>query len=251
MDTAVTPDRRSDGPRLPAPMVFLLALVVGPAALSGWLGGAAPATIDEQAAPLALAGAEGVGGGSDAVFAEVDGLRLVAPSPRLRFLGFHEASYRGALELQPVGRLDLNDNPDRYEPVGDRGMRAYTVLNGRGRSNAATSAADLVLPEDTEVRSPVDGVVRDVRRYRLYGRYDDVRLEIVPDEAPDLRVVMIHMTDVRVAAGDRVVAGRTPVAGAAVLFPFESQVDRYVGGRPLPHVHLEVKHGDADEPAEG
>lgn len=53
----------------------------------------------------------------------------------------------------------------------------------------------------------------------------------------------------RLAPGDRVVAGVTPL-GRARSFPFRSQVDRYVrGGRP--HVHVEVVDARARDEAEG
>ncbi|MDQ3932873.1 MAG: M23 family metallopeptidase, partial [Actinomycetota bacterium] len=57
----------------------------------------------------------------------------------------------------------------------------------------------------------------------------------------DLRVVMIHLRDVRAFAGQRVEAGQTIIAGSANRFPFASQIDRYLGDVPGPHVHIEVK----------
>lgn len=231
------------GRRPPTPLLVLLGMVIAPAALSGWLGRGAPASGPGDASPLTLAAASQPEGAAS-VFAEVDGVRLHALSERTLFLGFHEAAYDQALALEPVGRLARNDNEDRFDPVADRAGPAYTVLNGRGRSNAATSAADVVVPEGTPVFAPVDGEVVDVRPYRLYGRYDDSRVEIVVDGADDLRVVLIHVSDVEVAVGDRVTAGETVVARSATPFPFESQVDRYYDGPPRPHVHLEVKRGE-------
>lgn len=80
--------------------------------------------------------------------------------------------------------------------------------------------------------------------YTLYGQHADVRVEIEPAGRPDLRVVMIHVSDVQVEVGDMLTGGESVVAGSATPFPFESQIDRFteeVGGRALPHVHLEVR----------
>ena len=118
-------------------------------------------------------------------------------------------------------------------------MLEYLVMDSRGRPAPATSAVDVVLRRSDRVLSPVTGHVWNVRRYRLYGRYRDLRVAIVPEGRPDRLVVVIHLRDVRVRRGDQVIASQT-VLGRARRFPFLSQVDRYVSGR-FPHVHIEVK----------
>jgi hypothetical protein len=92
---------------------------------------------------------------------------------------------------------------------------------------------------ETVVRSPVTGTVARVKPYRLYGRYVDLRLVLDPTGERGLRVVVIHLTRLRVRPGSPVVAGVTPI-GSARPFPFRSQVNDYVGGG-IPHVHVEVK----------
>lgn len=165
-------------------------------------------------------------------------LRLVAPDPVL--VAFHEASYEDGVALRPTGVCGRCKNPTKFTPPRprDRSLR-YLVMHSRGRDTPATSAADVMLREGTEVLSPVTGVVARVRRYRLYRTYPDVRVEIVPDSAPQRRVVMLHLGVVGLVRGDAVEASLT-VIGAPRRLPFESQVDRYVRGR-YPHVHLEVK----------
>ncbi|HEX2025123.1 MAG TPA: hypothetical protein VHH92_01880, partial [Actinomycetota bacterium] len=152
--------------------------------------------------------------------------------------------YDDALALRPTGVCGRCKNPWKFTPPPPRDRRLrYLVTHSRGRDTPATSAADLVLPKGTPVFAPVDGVVSRVRRYRLYRRYPDVRLEIVPYGSPDLLVVMLHVGAVPLRRGDEVIASTT-VVGAARRLPFESQVDRYVRGR-YPHVHLEVKDAAA------
>ena len=113
----------------------------------------------------------------------------------------------------------------------------------RHRAAGPTTAADVAIAADGVVRAPVTGTVTGVRRYWLYEISRDLRVVIRPDDAPDLLVVMIHVTDVRVRRGDRVVAGVTPLATPRVI-PFKSDINDYVGPG-IPHVHIEVKHRGA------
>ena len=174
------------------------------------------------------------------VFASSDGVPLRLVAPDVVAVAFHEASYEDATELRPIGRCRPCRNRWKFTPPPPRRADlSYIVTDTRGRSTPATSAADLVMPSGSAVAAPVTGTVTEVKHYRLYGRYPDVRIEIRPDAAPDRRVVMLHLSGVTLLPGDRVEATTTTV-GSVRGFRFSSQVDRYVPGR-YPHVHLEVK----------
>jgi len=174
------------------------------------------------------------------MFARGGGVGLHLTSARVVAIAFHEASMDDAMALRPTGVCVVCRNRTKFEPPAATEVELeYLVLDTRGRSQAATSAADLVMPRGTEVLSPVSGTVVDVKRYRLYYRYPDVRIEIRPEDAPDHRVVVIHLEHVTLEEGEDLEASVTPL-GAVRRFPFESQVDRYVRGS-LPHVHMEVK----------
>jgi hypothetical protein len=169
-----------------------------------------------------------------------DRIRLRLPSEDLVAVAFHEASYEDSVRIRPLGVCRVCRNRWKFsppEPV-NRDLR-YTVMDTRGRSQPATSAVDVVVRRNSEILSPVEGVVRRVKRYRLYGRYRDYRVEIRPEGVRRRLVVMLHLSHVRLRRGDRVEASVTRI-GFARRLPFESQVDRYVAGR-YPHVHLEVK----------
>ena len=174
------------------------------------------------------------------VFAVAGGVRLRLPDPRPVALAYHEASMPRRVVLRPRGSCVVCRNRHKFRPpqVGPSVLE-YLVMDSRGRPAPATSAVDVVLRRSDRVLSPVTGHVWNVRRYRLYGRYRDLRVAIVPEGRPDRLVVVIHLRDVRVRRGDQVIASQT-VLGRARRFPFLSQVDRYVSGR-FPHVHIEVK----------
>jgi hypothetical protein len=173
-------------------------------------------------------------------FAVGDRVRLRLPAEDLVAVAFHEASYDDSVRLRPLGVCGVCRNLWKFTPPKpvDRDLR-YMVMDSRGRSQPATSAADVVVERNAVIVSPIDGVVRRVKRYRLYGRYRDFRVEIRPEGVRRRRVVMLHLSHVSLRRGDQVQASVTRV-GRARRLPFESQVDRYVRGR-YPHVHLEVK----------
>jgi hypothetical protein len=188
-------------------------------------------------------------------FATIDALTLHLPASEVVLVGFHEASSRDAQAFAPVGRLEDHQNTTKFDPPADAPEGPpYVVLSSRGRPFPATSAIDVLMEVDEPVRSPVTGTVTDVRSYHLYGRYADQRIELAPADAPEQRIVMIHLDGVGVAIGDEVVAGETVVAGSARLFPFGSHIDRYTEPDRHPHVHYEIKRAtsstddvDADE----
>jgi len=156
---------------------------------------------------------------------------------------YHEAALSPALTLHPLGHLIHNYNRYRFHRPRATAGPGYVVMSSRGRSKAATSAADIVLRPDTPVMAPTTGTVATVRHYRLYCRYDDQRVSIRPAGHPGLLVVMIHLRGVRLRRGERVFATLS-VIGRPRDFPFRSQVDDYLAGGN-PHVHIEVEKPSA------
>ena len=155
-------------------------------------------------------------------------------------VSYHEASLPGALPVTPLGELTHNDNPTRALVSEEHAEGLpFHVQVSRGRANGPTSAVDVVLRPGEEVLAPVAGTVTEVRPYQLYGTHDDVRLELRPDDS-DLLVVLIHVEDVQVEAGDRVAVGDV-LAGGARRFPFGAVVDTQTAPDRHGHVHMEVK----------
>lgn len=177
----------------------------------------------------------------------VSGIRLLVPSMDTVIAGFHEAAMPGSLEMASVAPLEKNHNPKPMPAIAktqDEQVAPVMVLPTRDRAQPPSSAIDVAIPAGKQVTAPVDGTVTAVLPYTLYGQHPDHRIEIQPAGRPDLRVIMIHVSDVSVASGDQLKGGETVVAGSATQFPFESQIDRFAiekVGKALPHVHMEVK----------
>ncbi|MDX1619433.1 MAG: M23 family metallopeptidase [Nitriliruptorales bacterium] len=180
------------------------------------------------------------------LLARVDGLEIVSPSKKTAMVGFHESFSASAAPLSPATEPQENHGAKPLPKiVEEEGSQAGIVLPTRNRPGGATSAVDIALPEGEDVLAPVSGEVVAVSPYFLYGQHPDVRIDIIPEGRPDLRVVIIHVADVTLEPGDVIEAGKTRIAGSAVLFPFESQIDRFVAdvhGEAMPHVHIEVNH---------
>jgi hypothetical protein len=154
----------------------------------------------------------------------VGGVTLVHPSARVEHVGFHESNNDAARPLEPL--------PTAVDPV---------VLESRERGTDPRTAADVVVDPNVEIRAPVTGTVLRAGRYTLYCDYSDDFAVIEPDDHPGWEVKILHIDDVQVARGDRVVAGETVVAPRPTLLPFPSQVDELATAKPAwPHVHIEV-----------
>lgn len=156
-------------------------------------------------------------------FATVGGIVLHHPSARVEAVGFHESNHDGARQLEP---LDSAVSP--------------LVLETRERGTGSRSAADVVVDPLVEVRAPVTGTVKRAGTYVLYCEHQDDYAVIAPDANPSWEVKVLHIDGVRVAAGDRVEAGVTVLAGGPTPLPFRSQVDDLTAEPSWPHVHLEV-----------
>lgn len=259
------PVRRGGGParrrpRVPRPVI---AVVVIAAVALAWLGLVA-LDMDEAATPADGAGAvevpvrpagddperisrSDVRGQPNGTFARIEDLRLSLPHPDPLLVAFAEAGRAEALALEPVGRL-IGSGHDRFTAPDDTRGPGYVVLASEGRPRAPTSAADVVVPDGATVTAPVDGRITRVREYAMEGGVRDYRVVIEAADQPSLQVVLVHLQEPSVAAGDVVRAGETPI-GTARLLPFSRAVDAHLDERS-PHVHLEVRPAGEPEPAD-
>ena len=158
-------------------------------------------------------------------FARVEGVTLYHPSRRIEHVGFHESNHDGARQMAAV-----------------RTTVVPLILESRERLTGSHTAADIVSDPAEEIRSPVTGTVIRGGSYILYCDTRDHYVVIEPDDRPGWEVKVLHMNNLNVRKGERVIAGRTVLSSAgAHQLPFESQVDEMkTAGPAWPHVHVEV-----------
>ena len=146
------------------------------------------------------------------------------PSPRVERIGFHQSNNEGARAIDPL----------------DTGIPA-TTMETRDRLSDLRSSADVVVDPESEIRAPVSGTVVSSGSYVLYCGLRDYFINIEPDDHPGWLVKVLHITDLNVGNGDRVIQGETVIAPTARQLPFQSQVDELRTVDPAwPHVHIEV-----------
>lgn len=149
-------------------------------------------------------------------------MRLPVPVDKLTEVGFHQASYTYALHMEtPLPDANMKQAKKQRttgrdittQKVGPTAILTGSVLRmWRSRPGEPDSAVDVGAPAGTEVYAPVSGTVVKIKRYKLYGKYDDYEIHIQPSGHPDIDCVMIHVSDVVCEVGDEVQAGVTQLA---------------------------------------
>lgn len=181
-------------------------------------------------------------------------LRLPVDPADLTALAFHQAAGSSALHLTslvPDADMDLAAELHAVPEAGDTGT-ATNVWDGvclrlwrTNRSGEPDTAVDAGAEPGTAVWSPVTGTVVAVRAYRLYDAYDDYEIHIRPDGWETVDVVLIHVDDVRVKAGDPVAAGLTRLASVRKM---SDKIEIQLGGYTAnggDHVHMQLNEIDS------
>jgi murein DD-endopeptidase MepM/ murein hydrolase activator NlpD len=205
------------------------------------------------------------------VFAAYRGMRIhlpIAPD-QITAVAFHQASYDDGLPMDilvPVvtGAVWKAGAPARAAAVASATVAAAAPPTGTaigptpaalsdiwqgevlklyrsGRKGTPTTAVDVGGVPGTTVISPVDGVIAQVKSYKLYGKYDDYEIHIAPTGATDYEVVMLHVDGPVVKVGDKVTGGRTHIGVVRNLSKFETlQLGEYTPGAKGDHTHVQV-----------
>lgn len=124
-------------------------------------------------------------------------------------------------------------------PEGVWTGRAVRVWR-QGRPGKPDTAADVGARPGTTVLSPVDGKITLVKEYMLYGKWPDYEIHISVPTWPDLDVVVLHVTDPRVYAGQPVIGGVTPIASVRKLSNLTSMQLRTITTDGGDHTHVQV-----------
>ena len=114
------------------------------------------------------------------------------------------------------------------------------TMETRNRDTVSRGAADIAAHPMFDIVSPVTGTVIRAGGYTLYCHHRDNYAVIEPDDRPGWEVKVLHMQDLAVGVGDRVVAGETLLADRPTVFPFRSQIDEFTAEPSWGHIHIEV-----------
>jgi murein DD-endopeptidase MepM/ murein hydrolase activator NlpD len=166
-------------------------------------------------------------------FASFRGTQLLLPVPvaDITVVAFHQSSFNDSYKMTPLVTIRSATRAKADAATsGDGGSASGQDADSKGvwtgwalslwRSNVAgksNTALDCGAAPGTPVFSPVSGTVMRIRRYKLYGKYDDFEFQIKPDAWRDVDVIVLHVTDPVVAAGARVTAGVTRIASVRNL----------------------------------
>jgi len=152
-------------------------------------------------------------GAQHPVFSRLGDTNLVLPVPAqdATIIAYLPLSDEGAESFTPVGEQVNGGVVSRsIEAVfaGDASVRYY-ILRGSGRVVTETGAVDVGAPPGTPITSPVSGVVVAVKTYKLYGKYDDVQVDIRPEGTSGLTLSVLLLEDPAVCIGQTVDEGKT------------------------------------------
>jgi murein DD-endopeptidase MepM/ murein hydrolase activator NlpD len=124
-------------------------------------------------------------------------------------IAYQPVSDTKAVALIPIGqRVNVNGLVRFFRGLftGTPSMRYYQLP---GADTAPTSSVLVGAQPDTPVTSPINGVVVRVREYLLFGKYDDVQIDIRPEELGGTIVTLLFINNPAVTIGQRVDAGDT------------------------------------------
>jgi hypothetical protein len=179
-------------------------------------------------------------------------LRLPVAVKDLTEVGFHQAAYTYALHMAtPLVEADNSDTKDAHgtgretstQPTGaDAVLQGKFIRMWRSRPGKPDSAADVGAKAGADVFSPVTGTIVKIKKYKLYGQYDDYEIHIQPKGWSDIDLVMIHVTDLSATVGEEVVAGETRLAAVRKLSDrVQHQLREYTGDGG-DHTHMQLNN---------
>lgn len=151
------------------------------------------------------------GGTDHPVFARWEERNLLLPVPAkdATIIAYQPISDERAVALSPIGE-QANANAlirfFRHIFASPPSVRYY-VLEGEGEE--PTTSVLVGAAPGTPVYAPVSGVITGVTEYLLYGKYEDVQIDIRPEKASGATLSLILVAEPTVSIGEPVTAGKT------------------------------------------
>ncbi len=147
------------------------------------------------------------------VFARLGETNLVLPvsADDATAIAYYSLSDEGAEPFEPVGsQVNAGFPSSIFKKIFSRDSSVrYYILQGTGQVVAKTGAVDIGASPGTPIVSPVSGVVSAVRDYKLYGKYDDVQIDIRPKGMSGITLTLLFVEEPAVTIGQTVDEGKT------------------------------------------
>jgi len=135
-------------------------------------------------------------------------------------IAYQPVSDNSALPLTPIGQKVNANAFVRFFRSLFGGEAAVRYFQLKGEEGEPTTSVLVGAPPDSPVTTPISGVVVGVTPYKLFGRFDDYRIDIRPEETGGLTVTLLFVDKPVVKIGERVTAGKTQL-GTVRLCPEE------------------------------
>jgi hypothetical protein len=190
----------------------------------------------DAAAPVATTGEE------RPAFARLGDRNLVLPvaASEATIIAYQPISDERTVALTPIGeKANTNALVRFFRSIfaGDASVR-YHQLPGDGPS--PTNSVLIGAPAGSAVTSPVSGIVTGVKKYKLYGKHDDVQIEIRPESLSGTTVILMLISDPAVSIGTVVNSGKTPLGKVRECPPeLANTISCYTHDSGA-HIHLKV-----------
>ncbi len=178
------------------------------------------------------------------VFSKLLDANLVLPVPAqdATIIAYDSLSDDRALDLSPMGRQVNGSVVARSISrvfASSSGIRYYKLRN-KGRVVADTGAVDIGAAAGTIITSPVKGTVTSVKPYKLYGKYDDVQVDISPAGMSGVTISLLLVDQPSVDIGQTVVEGKTQIGKVREAPPeLAARLSAYTHDSGS-HVHIQV-----------
>jgi len=136
-------------------------------------------------------------------------LLLPVASGDATIIAYQAVSDDRAVALSPIGQqVNANGFVRFFRGLfsGEPSVRYYLL---EGEEGEPTTSVLVGAPPDSAVTAPVSGVVTRVKEYLLFGKYEDVQIDIRPEETGGTTVSLLFISDPAVSIGEFVQAGKT------------------------------------------
>ncbi len=181
-------------------------------------------------------------------FARLGDRNMILPvtAGEATIIAYQPISDERALSLTPIGDKANTSAIVRFFRgifAGEPLVRYYQL---EGEGNSSTNSVIIGAAAGSPVTSPVSGIVTGVKEYKLYGKYDDVQIEIRPEELSGATVSLMFISEPVVSIGEVVSAGKTQLGKVRECPPdLAAPIARYTHDSGA-HVHLKVTEEPVD-----